>query len=573
MAQWEIPASESVFAGISAILLLCQGCILVKSAWETFRSSGPCQLKRLVQSCQWKRFWRTQDLDPVAKIVSSRMDHRRIKQARAALVQGSNFLGLLCLSILWSILHHGKQRITSGQSVILLVSLLLGLLATLFPTLVRRTTLYLWYSSSMMMLILGLVFAGTRDHLLHSSLAMWVFRLLLSVAHLDAVSATFWNGLYFATSCSAYFVFASDDQTRINLDTLVFLEMMMLASVTSLVIGFERISLVECRMDVEARGFKNQKTATGKLLNIVCELVFKLDTEMRFTEDNVAFKTFLMLSGGRSLLGRTLMEFMRDPDDKQAFKKMLLAADPAGDTCAGVFHTRMSDSVGSMVTVEIFYCKFEGIDYRMRYLVGIRECTDVPSITLRSFSKTKSRGPRPKGLTSSGRSKLTGAFPSGRSFIDVAAAVDADSFGAAAGFLDTEPMPDRPSLLLKEEAEEEISAPDDSEPEVEVARDAVRAEALSPRLDPAAKPQPETQDGSDGVPRFFQNSQLSFPALKQTSMTVHDITLLDAMGRWNLPVSRLMCCAFHAHTLELKSGIKRFSKMQCRPGVVCLLLL
>ncbi|CAE8688456.1 unnamed protein product [Polarella glacialis] len=214
-----------------------------------------------------------------------------------------------------------------------------------------------------------------------------------------------------------------------------------------------------------------------------------------------------------------------------------------------------------------FSCNLPG----MRYLVGIRECTDVPSITLRSFSKTKSRGPRPKGLTSSGRSKLTGAFPSGRSFIDVAAAVDADSFRAAAGFLDTEPMPDRPSLLLKEEAEEEISAPDDSEPEVEVARDAVRAEALSPRLDPAAKPQPETQDGSDGVPRFFQNSQLSFPALKQTSMTVHDITLLDAMGRWNLPVSRLMCCAFHAHTLELKSGIKRFSKMQCRrtfpPGI------
>jgi len=119
---------------------------------------------------------------------------------------------------------------------------------------------------------------------------------------------------------------------------------------------------------------RGESSAMRRLLELVCDVVVGLNTELEITEPAPRLGAMISMDPRRSMQGARLQDYMAAEDDKARFEQLLVAAqsDTEG-ALPGVMHTTFRDSSGSKLSAEIFYVKFSTLDGRCRFLAGIQE--------------------------------------------------------------------------------------------------------------------------------------------------------------------------------------------------------
>lgn len=149
-------------------------------------------------------------------------------------------------------------------------------------------------------------------------------------------------------------------------------------------------SLVRQRVESQLAldNMAEQLSAASSLLRLTCDAVIELDGKQRLTRHSPELATMLLIDRpGATLEGRSLMEFM-PPEETARGRDFLTKLIPSesDDPCepcitAHAFHTRLVDSAASKMQVEVFQVRFDTDDGTIHSLVGLRDFTDVTSLS------------------------------------------------------------------------------------------------------------------------------------------------------------------------------------------------
>ncbi|CAE8581453.1 unnamed protein product, partial [Polarella glacialis] len=508
--------------------------------------------------------------DLVSTCVSVQMGIRRVTRLRKAIFTISNIQCILPLvevvKIVWE--PDGEHGIMSqSQWCLLLSTWVLATIVNVCPSILQKCRVELVFSLSMASLTVFVILSGNSGRqVMFSEWALFPFRLVLNLAYFRPRSAAFWNLLHMLTTTYVYAGVKVSACDMLDLRSFVIFELATCAFVMGLVCGMERVNSAELRREIEGRAMNNQSLAARSLLRIVCDIVIELDSELALTENVPGLSAILMMTSGRSTKGTPLHHFIPDEEDKAQLKQKMCSSSEEPNQHAGAFHTRLMDSFGSIICVEIFHVKYERIDEKAHYLVGLREFADVPPIVGHEIRHPSDFEHYSAAMSEVGGDSLSDAFigmGDGATATATLAAKptttnnndDATITGSLAGT----PHTAQASPESKGGGKFPMEQPHVSSSEL-IASALCRKDELIRRQELAAA-SGDWQRSS--VSSFKSQERLSFPELRSTRPEVHDFSILDAMQAWNLHIPRKVCCPFHAHVLELRACVKRFGRSQC----------
>mmetsp|Transcript_34435 Transcript_34435/g.77844 ORF Transcript_34435/g.77844 Transcript_34435/m.77844 type:complete len:524 (+) Transcript_34435:73-1644(+) len=148
------------------------------------------------------------------------------------------------------------------------------------------------------------------------------------------------------------------------------------------------------RLELRAWDSSSQLSAVRGLLSSICDATVDMDWGLRITEHSPQLAGLLFQNPVSSLMGRTLQEFMPERADRERFDQHMQGADEAAEHAA-VFHTKLRDSVGGTIDMELFSVAFKGAGDRRRHVLGMREFTDIQPMTgLPHSAATPARQPK-----------------------------------------------------------------------------------------------------------------------------------------------------------------------------------
>ncbi|CAE8658828.1 unnamed protein product, partial [Polarella glacialis] len=556
------PARSFFFAGCLAmfsvhVLILIRTCRCPSFKWLVHRAGA---------------LLKQQDSpDLVSRCVSVQMGIRRVTRLRKAIFTISN---IQCILPLVGFVQHvwepdAYKHGTFSQWCLMLLIWVLATIVNVRPSILQKRSVELVFSLSMASLTVFVILSGnSRRHVMFSVWALFPFRLVLNVAYFRPRSAAFWNLLHMLTTTYVYAVHEVSACDLLDLRAFVFHELASCASVMGLVYGMERVNSAELRREIEGRAMNNQSLAARSLLRIVCDIVIELDSELALTEDVPGLSAILMMTSGRSTKGTPLHHFIPDEEDKAQLKQKMCASSEEPNQHAGAFHTRLMDSFGSIICVEIFHVKYERIDEKAHYLVGLREFADVPPIVGHEIRHPSDFEHYSAAMSEVGGDSLSDAFigmgdgataPSTMAAKSTTTTTNNNNDATMTGSLVGTPDTAQASPESNDGGKFPMVQPRVSSSEL-IASALCRKDELILRQELAAA-SGDWQRSS--VSSFKSQERLSFPELRSTRPEVHDFSILDAMQAWNLHIPRKVCCPFHAHVLELRACVKRLGRSQC----------
>lgn len=133
----------------------------------------------------------------------------------------------------------------------------------------------------------------------------------------------------------------------------------------------EALMLQEAESKIRERDSRIQMNAASALLQLTCDAVLELDTELQLVEDNPNLTTMLLGRPGASLKGRKFSDFISSRDQRRATELL------QQDARAIAFHTRLVDSYSSKFRTEVFQVKYTKMNGQKCHLLGLRDFTDV----------------------------------------------------------------------------------------------------------------------------------------------------------------------------------------------------
>ncbi|CAL1142348.1 unnamed protein product [Cladocopium goreaui] len=133
----------------------------------------------------------------------------------------------------------------------------------------------------------------------------------------------------------------------------------------------DTLMLQEAESKIRERDSRIQMNAADALLQLTCDAVLELDTELRLVEDNPNLTTMLLGRPGASLKGRKFSDFISSRDQRRATELL------QQDARAIAFHTRLVDSYSSKFRTEVFQVKYTKMNGQKCHLLGLRDFTDV----------------------------------------------------------------------------------------------------------------------------------------------------------------------------------------------------
>jgi len=138
----------------------------------------------------------------------------------------------------------------------------------------------------------------------------------------------------------------------------------------------DHIIMATVRAKLLAAESSMQLVAVRTLLNSICDAVVEIDGSFRLLEHYPKLSNILLHSPASSLRDAALDELIPSEEERQSFARRMGAGSEA-PTHADVFHTRLRDSSGTHVAVDLFCVPLRGLDKRRGHLLGVREFTDV----------------------------------------------------------------------------------------------------------------------------------------------------------------------------------------------------
>lgn len=202
-------------------------------------------------------------------------------------------------------------------------------------------------------------------------------RVAMSMKYHKCYPVLFWNVLYQFSSVYAI----AHAMGRDFLGFALSYQIWNVGLVVVLCYTVSRDAEVEIRRDLKASVLKCESSGLWNLLDMICVVVVHLDDSLTIVDKASRFAAMVTLQGG-SVEGMRLEDFMPVAEDRKAFE-LCAHAHPDGalsfDTVPRALHVRLRDSLGNLLSVELFCVAFR-TPLRRSFFVGIREFCDAPEI-------------------------------------------------------------------------------------------------------------------------------------------------------------------------------------------------
>jgi len=526
---------ELLIVVCSVCVFVAYGVVFARSLWRTnyrIDDAGVKLVAWLSESCWACR--RIQPFGEFEQFVLRRLEGQRVERAKFLL----NTAGTLCVLVLVILLVRNlrdKPQPMSSCQILLLIAFAGGaLLAKVVPACIEADRFGILYS--VYMLGASVWLARTRqshDFVVFATAACWPVCFVFSLAYqvrLPVVAC--WQLVYVAVSVYSYRKVPDQSCGAVSID--MFASLSVIFSVV-LVVGTSaaaHTSRVSASHEIRKTMLQDSSSAMSMLLDLVCDVSFELDADLRLKEDAPKFSAMVTLGSRASTKNLPFTSCMPLDDDKELFERRL-REQPTGigsGSIAGLQHLTLRDSLGNHIATEVFHVWYEYMGAES-FLIGLRESGEHSIAELKSFSKQR---PRRKNRLH----HLAPVSPS------AAADVDSSPKGAA-------------TVKAQFPSGHHHHAPG-----------APPADADG---DPSATGITEVNFMS--VAEIFSNrsslsdSQFAVSDERSTDTQAMSRSVLRAMKGWSLPQQRrTRCCNFHGAVEQLERVALFFQDTDCQPG-------
>jgi len=214
------------------------------------------------------------------------------------------------------------------------------------------------------------------------SLFVGMIRLIISMSSLSFRQVMVGNFIIFLLTCARYtqlpdsvLEVAGEMDISLSVSKLAVAEFFVFLACLVGTAAYTDVVRSQIRHQIQEAKLRGDSAATTRMLELVCDVVVELDSDLAIRDNAQRFAAMLSLNPAK-VKGTCMQDYMLNDDDKQRFEQRLLAAkdDPDG-SLPGVAHVTLRDSCGSRISAEVFYLHFRSSgDDRM--LVGIQETPD-----------------------------------------------------------------------------------------------------------------------------------------------------------------------------------------------------
>jgi len=126
------------------------------------------------------------------------------------------------------------------------------------------------------------------------------------------------------------------------------------------------------RNEFEAKSLRDEQSACKGLLRMFCDVVIELNSELQLVGPAQDLCTFLLRGSTRLTEGTPFVDLMPRDEDKTKFDKLCTCQEGPR-----AIHVGVRDGNGTLMEVELFSLRFEGLDGLPRCLAGLREYSDA----------------------------------------------------------------------------------------------------------------------------------------------------------------------------------------------------
>ncbi|CAE7825755.1 rsmI [Symbiodinium sp. CCMP2456] len=366
-----------------------------KSLWLVVQKRK--SLRDFACRCRCFTSWWSHDQSKFS-LEEQRVINSRVRQARLVLAVSVNnyFLVLwllVCLLAQISI-FRGVSRFMSAQFTWHnVISLAFFCASFLVPSLLRPSTLDVWYVG--VMLIITSVLAPTITTPAQSLLVVIVS---FALVRIPAVLGCTRPWLVFCCEMGLYVV--SRIRTTVDGDNTFESDVEVGAAQTTLwgwlLVSVAAVAVQRSLQNREAQGLLISNTTTElsaatSLLELTCDAVVELDSDLQLTSPGADIASLLLKDSSVSLQGKCFTDFVATSDEAERAEQLLRGSDKGVHT--GAFHTRLVDSCSSKFRTEVFHVSYSRLGGQTRHLLGLRDFTDQASLAgRRAVDSTVGRG-------------------------------------------------------------------------------------------------------------------------------------------------------------------------------------
>jgi len=298
---------------------------------------------------------------------------------------------VVVVSLLVNVVLGRARWMTAGQTAITLAGSAMLALFNVAPTSALAARRLDIFHGMVMLPLAAFVWFSSPEHLLFSLGSAMVFRLGYSCMNLSIAHSVALNLLVDLAGCLRAWYGAQDGTTS---GMVYMFEGCATMGVAIAAVAFKYWTVAGLRQEIRFGVLKSEASASMSLLDMLCDVVVELNSDMTIARSSPAMAAFLMLSPGKSIAGMHICDFVPDETERRSFKDRIFASrtwpkasvGPSVGTC----RLRFSDSMSSPVNVEIFFVKVDLLNEDCRYMLGIREFSDEVA-PMPTFPKAEGR--------------------------------------------------------------------------------------------------------------------------------------------------------------------------------------
>uniref|UniRef100_A0A7S2JZ51 Uncharacterized protein n=1 Tax=Zooxanthella nutricula TaxID=1333877 RepID=A0A7S2JZ51_9DINO len=305
---------------------------------------------------------------------------------------------------------------------------------------------------------------------------------------------------------------------------------------------FHSSSFMQIHKDVTERALRQESGAMTRLLDLTCDLVLEMDSDLRISHQSPKLALMLTLGSSWPALNAQLQDFMPLDSDKVRFQTLARGfLDDEAEALPSAMHATMRGPHNASLQIELFFAVFPGMDGKKRLLVGVREVPDSPVLGLPgqdavTFSPSwDERAPSDSSSSSQEEEPPCGSFDNAvrRSRRSAAAAVIAAS-----------------AIVPSDSGSSQVSGHR-------------RNRRRGKRRGTPPSSRRRSLDAAGGEPKEGPKDVLLDSRFLETRSSGKEWSLLQTMAFWNITVRRGSCCAFHSYIDELASCCFSLSMRGC----------
>eukprot|EP00406_Dinophysis_acuminata_P034307 CAMPEP_0179373144 /NCGR_PEP_ID=MMETSP0797-20121207/86653_1 /TAXON_ID=47934 /ORGANISM="Dinophysis acuminata, Strain DAEP01" /LENGTH=288 /DNA_ID=CAMNT_0021089145 /DNA_START=57 /DNA_END=920 /DNA_ORIENTATION=- len=143
------------------------------------------------------------------------------------------------------------------------------------------------------------------------------------------------------------------------------------------VFAFKQWTLAGIHQEIQFGILKSENSASMSLLDMVCDVVVELGSDMAIAGSSQAMGALLIRGSGTSFEGVPFGDLIPDPYERSKFVECMSASDRGPEVPVGTCRVHLSDSLNNPVGVDVFSVRVDTLDMECRYLLGLREFSDV----------------------------------------------------------------------------------------------------------------------------------------------------------------------------------------------------